>query len=108
MNSLPNDQYFNPGDKVMRVSRGNPFRPGFFIQAPKDALEGVVYCVSACWKSKQAWNLVDFVGFPPELDSNGNQRGFIAANFRRVEEIKLCVNAVHTTKQPQTEPLIAA
>lgn len=32
---MQNDQWFNPGDKVMRVSRGNPFRPGFFIHATK-------------------------------------------------------------------------
>lgn len=100
---MQNDQWFSPGDKVMRVSRGNPFRLGFFAPAPKDAVEGEVYCVSACWQSDHGWNLVTFVGFPREFYANGVEKGFLAINFRRVEEIKLCINAIKHTKQPQTE-----
>lgn len=98
---MQNDQWFNPGDKVMRVSRGNPFRLGYFVPAPKDAVEGEVYCVTQCWKATQGWNLVLFTGFPIEFSSNGELCGFLAANFRRVEEIQLCVNAVKQIKQPQ-------
>ena len=86
------DQIFNPGDKVMRVCRAgevpniNNYIPGIIPETDF----GKVLCVKECFLKK--WNKyhsVFFVGLPYK---------FFSPCFRKVDEIKLCVNAANKIK----------
>lgn len=99
-----NDQWFEPGDKVMRVrlTSGLPH-----AVTSKDSLLvefGKVYCVERCWLFKYGYNVVTFVGLPHVYNPSGSPKGWVASNFRRVEEIQLCVNAAKKTQQPELIP----
>lgn len=102
MSTNKQDQWFQPGDKVMRVSRvkmpGGTAHP----YPDQDAQEGKIYCVSHCWVGGHGRNVILLVGLPVHHRPNGEPRGWFAANFRKVEEIKLCVAAVQRVKKPQT------
>ena len=87
-----NDQYFQPGDKVMRVEP--EAKPGTY---PYDGLPpkmGVVYCVSDFWEGPE-FNVVMLTGFGGfRYDERGRPVGWRAIYFRKVEEIKICLQAV--------------
>lgn len=88
------DQWFQPGDKVMRV--GSECRRDHAIPAPPSGWPewGQVYCVEDFWEGPQ-FNVVMLVGFGGWVVINGMNVGWRAVNFRKVEEIKLCVAAVN-------------
>ena len=92
-----NDQVFQPGDKVMLVAR--EMSPGAESHGPhpNGSIEySRVYCVTHCWWSPAfSEHRCALVGYPPgPINPDGTPIGFRTANFRKVEEIKLCVEAV--------------
>lgn len=101
---MKNEIRFEPGDKVMRVDRTNhgvKAKP-----APVEAQWGVVYCVEACWPSPRGdVYLMRLSGFPRVFHKSGTEVGFICPNFRKVEEIRLCVEAAKKVKK--REPVAA-
>lgn len=84
------DQIFSPGDKVARALHEGP---DHLEDGINDAPFGVVFCVELCFSSPWG-DAVTFVGL---------EDAFLANNFRRVEEIQLCVSAAKHFKQPQKE-----
>jgi hypothetical protein len=101
-----NDQYFQPGDKVMRVGDNTPgARLAHELAPPPDARPkyGVVYCVEDFWEGPQR-NVVMLVGFGGWTYCDGFKAGWPAASFRKVEEIKICLAAA---RQPATFPIPA-
>ncbi len=96
------DQWFKPGDKVMRVGSvsGNAFR----YDGPKPKF-GAVYCVEDFYEGP-SFNAVMLVGFGGWRFRPGNPYpiGWRAINFRKVEEIKLCIEAVERSKKPAEIP----
>lgn len=101
---MKNDQWFDIGDKVMQVSEDrHGCEPA---ENSDDETEfGKVYCVAAFWAGKCGFNMVDFVGFNPIYDGWG-RCGFLAINFRKVEEIKLCVAAVNMAEKPKEKETV--
>jgi hypothetical protein len=97
-----NDQWFQPGDKVIRVASicHNPGRrhPG---GAPQF---GKVYVIRDCWTCEHGYNRVSVVGFSEGTNSGGFRAGWVATNFRKVEEIRLCIEAVKKAKAPKDRP----
>lgn len=95
------NQWFNPGDKVMQVNDNCP--PGAVTVRENDIQYGVVYCVKEFW-TDCGINWIDLVGFPTEYDPiDGERIAWTACNFRRVDEIKLCVAAAKHIKQREEE-----
>lgn len=96
---MQNDQWFLPGDKVMRVSSGSAL--GTAVEHPPShhPQYGVVYCVEDCWAGP-LFNAVMLVGFGGWQYQNGMKAGWQACAFRKVEEIKLCVMAISHAKAP--------
>lgn len=92
------DQWFEPGDKVMRVAWAEDL--GICVQyVGSDPPFGEVLCVSEVGvapNSKMNW--VRFLGVP--LNAPGAY--WLARCFRKVEEIKLCINAVRKQGEPAT------
>lgn len=92
------DQFFQQGDKVMQVLD----EEGFIIQygLGRDSAKtekGKVYCVSEFISNLFfVCNAVRFVG----VEMPSSESYFIAKCYRKVEEIKLCIKAVETIKQP--------
>lgn len=102
MNMKTNDQWFEPGDKVMWVSVTDD--PQYPVVRWDDGLEsGRVYCVSEFWTDDDR-NWINLSGFDAEYSEDGCRVAWFAADFRRVEEIKLCVEAAKKIKtlQPAT------
>ena len=99
---MRDEPYFKPGDKVMRVNPGH--RPGNYPgnDIPGFPQMGQVYCVEDFYEGPQ-FNAVMLVGFGGwrRHPIDGSPVGWRAADFRKVEEIKLCVAAVQRTQQPQ-------
>lgn len=78
---MKNDQWFEPGDKVMRVASAPIIMP--------ETDFGIVLCVDRCeYISSRSYSRVFFVGIPSPTGY-----GHLANNFRKVEEIQLCVRA---------------
>jgi hypothetical protein len=100
------DQYFQPGDKVMRVAIVTQI-PGVRVRADA-ALDprtdfGRVLCVSHCCKHpRMAGNRVFFIGIISEREPD---QGWRAACFRKVDEIKLCIAAVKHKQAPVEQPI---
>jgi hypothetical protein len=96
-----NEQWFQPGDKVMRIAYAADLGLNSANVAVNPATDfGIVLCVEHCWRPRLApCNAVDFVGVFPKSNES---RGFAAACFRKVEEIKLCVRAAEKFHQPAT------
>lgn len=99
------DQYFKPGDKVMRVG----FNPAGGQAAPPEVRGdrpipefGTVYCVADFFEGP-SHNAVVFVGHGGWARILGNPYpiGWPASAFRKVEEIKLCISAVNRAKKPE-------
>ncbi len=76
------DQWFEPGDKVMRVDNSN-LPTTHFGDGSTDAPFGKVFCVEHC-QERLHFNSVTLIGVCG---------CFLAKNFRRVSEIQLCVRA---------------
>lgn len=91
------DQWFEPGDKVVRVTHKNqakiPFNPNL-------APYGKVFCVESCfYNAGLKRNNITLIG----VANTWPAKGFVAANFRKVEEIQLCVRAAETMKTPKKQ-----
>jgi hypothetical protein len=95
---MKNDQYFEVGDKVMRVARIQ-VRPDQAIGID-DPEYGLVYCVTQIWRGRRGWNLIKLAG----MRNSSERHGYLAINFRRVEEIQLCVSAAKHVNKPELEP----
>lgn len=91
---MKNDQYFEPGDKVMRVTAGDKLFPRDIFFGG-NGLTSVPYGAVVCVSWFEADAIANRVAF------SGIDRVFLAACFRKVEEIKLCVNAVKSVKQKE-------
>lgn len=96
-----NDQYFQPGDKVMLVQE--MLEPQWEECPNTEVRYGEVYCVSAFW-SAGGYNMIDLVGTPPAFDDYGRRCGYLAMEFRKVDEIKLCVAAAQLSKATVCPP----
>ncbi len=83
----------------MRVSMAE--YPMATYRAENDAHFGIVYCVRDCWRSGTGHVIFSIVGIPEVLRPNGSKCGWVTANFRKVEEIQLCVKAEEHAKKPQ-------
>ncbi len=99
-----NDVYFQAGDKVMRVgseyAKARVYR-GYQGSSPQF---GTVYCVEGFYEGPD-FNVVMLVGFGVwHYDSIGRPIGWRAVNFRKVDEIKLCIAAVKKTSAPVSIP----
>lgn len=86
-----NDQWFEPGDKVMRVRdssapEGNPHTPF-----------GKVFCVEKCW-ALHGHNVMTLVGIDPSP-----YKRYSTEKFRKVEEIRLCVDALKHSKTQEIQ-----
>ncbi len=95
------DQYFEVGDKVMRVEPRS--MPGTYPHEGPFPKMGVVYCISDFWEGPE-FNVVMLVGFGGfRYDALNRPIGWRAVYFRKVEEIKICLQAVAKieTKKPQ-------
>ena len=88
------DQWFSPGDKCMRVSNACELRLPHNDILPKGSETGKVVCVVEFKDNYPIPNFVRFAGF---------EGWFYAANFRRVEEIQLCVKAAEQMKAPKKQ-----
>lgn len=100
---MKQDQWFEPGDKVMRVSRIGPDERYKSAPSKYDAKEGVVYCVEQVRISFHENVIMNLIGLPKKYTSDGRLLGFLTSNFRKVEEIKLCVQAAEAMKKEQTK-----
>jgi hypothetical protein len=94
-----NDIYFEPGDKVMRVA-SECRHTGRKSNTGKAPEFGKVYCVEDFYEGSE-FNVVMLVGFGGWVyDSRGRPVGWRAINFRKVDEIKICLRAVESLKAP--------
>lgn len=73
--------------------------PMFEVIPNTDAKYGEVYCVSDFWTT-DGYNWINLVGIPSTFDEWGRPCGYLAMEFRKVEEIKLCVAATKRIKAP--------
>lgn len=89
------NQYFNVGDKVARVEN-NPGDPGA-PSSMKDTPLGVVLCVSETARFADGTQGVAFVDFPKMVLSH-TEWWYSANDYRKVEEIQLCVRAAEKMK----------
>lgn len=90
MNDLP----FKPGDKVMRVSEKSSVI-GLSHSLPELLPYGRTFCVKDCYPT-YAGPRMQLVGIELPFMSIG----IICDNFRKVEEIRLCIEAVKKVTHP--------
>ena len=99
---MRNDQWFEPGDKVMRVAYDVPPLEQVAIYPAIPSLDlipyGKVFCVESCYQTRVGPRM-RFVGVlePPE------SIGIYTNNFRKVEEIRLCVEAAKRVKETELQ-----
>lgn len=103
---MKDDQFFIAGDKVMRVTPNAC--PGNVPYDGPPPRMGVIYCIEDFWEGPQ-FNVVMLVGFGGfRYDEIGRPVGWRATHFRKVEEIRLCHEAVSyrntTVPKPLTMP----
>lgn len=94
-----NDQWFQPGDKVMEVLTDEEVEAAMpLAQFGEDAptRQGVVYCVER-FKEFPWSNAVVLSGVG--ADRPMDERWIPAIYFRKVEEIKLCARAAKKMKE---------
>lgn len=100
--STRNDQWFEPGEKVIMVS--DTIEDGIQYDEASSPEIGPTYCVSNFWTDPDGDNWIQLVGFKYEpASAYFYEQGELARDFRKVEEIKLCVEAVRKVKQLDTE-----
>lgn len=90
------DQWFEPGDKVMRVAHASNSAMQRTNLHETDAPYGQVFNVEECSHHK-GYSWVALTGINLWL---------LANNFRKVEEIRLCVEAVKKTKTKKSTPAL--
>lgn len=94
-----NDQWFNPGDKVMRVNEavilGLPYNR---LPTHPATDYGKVLCVDRCFP-EHSGNAVLFIGLKGKV--------FYARCFRKVEEVQLCVRAAEKMKTREAQEVKA-
>lgn len=96
------DQWFEPGDKVVRV-QDVQFTVKEIEERPSTLPNDKVLCVHAFINHPLYGNFVQITGY-----NAGSEWWSPAREFRRVEDIQLCVRAAQAMKQPQTaQPLTA-
>lgn len=99
---MKDDQYFKVGDKVMLVDETPPPSAG----PPDPAVDdedvdfGIIYVVAEFEEDPEYYNVISLVGKRPLFVVNGVIIGWPACNFRKVEEVKLCVQAAAKHRQP--------
>jgi hypothetical protein len=101
-----NDQWFESGDKVMQVCEPEDvlWLDCTEVYARDSTAYGIVYTVVECMEYDDG-NLMSLAGLPFDYAPNGEiDGGVICALFRKVEEIKLCVNATKRTRSPELTP----
>lgn len=101
--TMNNDQWFEPGEKVVRVCELRNVLPGIpsnKLPIHPDTDFGKILCVHSCEYNIVA-NLVHFVGVQPR--DNTEMFGWVAACFRRISEVQLCVKAAQHFKKPVEE-----
>jgi hypothetical protein len=91
-----NDQIFQVGDKVMKVCGHNVPGRKVSIEVPW----GVVLCVEDTKILEHGGQGIHLVGFQNTMNRRGQIRWFRSYCFRKVEEIRLCVEAVQHIKDP--------
>lgn len=93
------EQWFEPGDKVMRVAYLEDIFPDKKScgSHPQSGF-GIVLCVASCWAGEDGWNRVLFIG----IATHPGKR-WLAACFRRVEEIQLCIRAAEALRVPDVK-----
>lgn len=94
------DQWFRVGDKVMRVGSHRP--DGNLLTNYTGGIPqyGQIYCVEDFWEGPQ-FNVVMLVGFGGwRIDPWGRKVGWCATAFRKIDEIKLCIEAANKIKKP--------
>lgn len=85
-----NDQWFEPGDKVMRVKASD------YEEWQRMTPFGKVFCVKDCWIC-----LSD--GRPTMRLVGLEEHTSLTERFRKVEEIQLCVRAAEAMKNPKKQ-----
>lgn len=102
MDNKPIEQWFQPGDKVMRVTGNRP--DGFILKAPVDPPEyGKVYCVADFYEGP-LFNAVILVGGCDWHYHFGRKVGWPASAFRKVDEIRRCVDALSHSEEVNMKP----
>lgn len=97
----PNDQFFEPGDKVVQALTTEELLKlcpdvNIKLNSPDYGSSHEVYCIVECFPTATDYNAVRLVGF-------GNI-SFPAAYFRKVDEIARCVRVAEMLKTP-TDPI---
>lgn len=100
---MKNDQWFEPGDKVMRVCDVED--SGFPEGLAKSPPYGEVLCVVDFCEQDDG-NLCLFAGYPMTI-YDGKEWWETAACYRKVEEIRLCVKAAQAIKEIKPEEVSA-
>lgn len=81
-----NDEYFKPGDKVVRVNDGVPSEKHHPLEGRSPPKYGKVYCVEDFWEGP-CFNIVMLVGCGGWVfDCWGRKIGWRASAFRKVKE----------------------
>jgi hypothetical protein len=107
LNNMINDQIFKAGDKVVFIGMSPETKDiGIFCKT-KYLIKGNVYCVRDCWKGWNGYHAVSIVGIP---DTGGDLKGYgwLAADFRKVEEVKqiLQIYECKEVTQPAKKKLV--
>lgn len=99
---MKDDQWFEVGDKCLRVREPDPKRDGpeCCTELPPYAPWGEILCVSA-FQSHPDGNTVLFHGYPAFVDENGDEWWEIPDCFRRVDEVRMCIEAAKHVKKPE-------
>lgn len=93
------DQWFQPGQKVLRAVAADPTQPEEAHFYSDMVPFGVVFCVDRCFECPGGYNVLWFTGLPIPYEDHDS--GWVAANFRAVEEVRLCVEAAQHVKKPE-------
>ncbi len=97
------DQYFQPGDKVMKVCGAREL--GISVRSERPVPCGIVFCVSEFCDRSPLHNGVRLVGVENSLNDFGDKKWFPAGCFRKVAEIKLCIAAVEHINKSTPVPV---
>lgn len=93
---MKNYQWFEPGDKVMRVGYEKTLADNDLVKYLEDdngsTPLGRLFYVHQCY--------IDPLDSQPTMQLVGCSCEFLTHNFRKVEEIQLCVKAAEAFKNP--------
>jgi hypothetical protein len=98
---MKDDQYFQVGDKVMLVDETPPLLGCHPDPVDDDEVDfGIIYVVAEFEEDLEYYNVISFVGQRPLFVLDGATQGWPACCFRKIEELKLCVQAAAKHRQP--------